>query len=198
MDTLDEELRQADPVIRLRREETATLVAAMADMLHAQPLSKTRWWKNWRIAVPVAAVGVMALTGAAVVAPLLLGDESGWVDLDARIPITYTTDSGVTVSCMYGLHVSSAAGRTAEDERLAEILASEDWTGIGQEIYDHAIANPIAPQEGEVWERDNPEVRDAISFKLAFTPVVSARLPADLRDAESGWSTTDTCTGPFR
>lgn len=198
MDTLDEELRQADPVTRLRRDDVTLIIASMANALPNQSSRKTQWWKNWRIAVPVAAVSVLAITGAAIAAPLLLGVDGEWVDVDARIPITYETESGVSVSCVYGLYVTSAAGRTAEDERLGEFLADADWAGIGQEIYDYAIANPITPQAGEVWTNDSPEVRDAISFKLAVTPVITDHVPAELLAHGSGWGSTDTCTGPFR
>lgn len=200
VDTLDEELRRADPAAGLRRDDATALITAMASGLPSQPAWKGRWWKNWRITVPIGVVSVLALTGAAIAAPLVLavGEPDNWVEIDARIPITYETDSGVSVSCVYGLYVTSAAGRTAEDERLGEFLAKADWTGIGQEIYDYAIANPVTPQEGEVWSNDSPEVRDAISFKLAVTPVITDHVPADLLSNGSGWSSTDTCTGPFR
>ncbi len=199
VDTLDdEELRQGDPVVGLRHDEATSLITAMVGELQAGHLPTTRWWKNWKVTVPVGVVGVLALTGAAIAAPLVLGVDGQWVDIDARIPITYETESGVSVSCVYGLYVSSAAGRTAEDDRLGEFLADADWTGIGQEIYDYAIANPVTPQEGEVWNNDSPEVRDAISFKLAVTPVITAHVPAELLNSGSGWSSTDTCTGPFR
>lgn len=200
VDTLDEELRRADPAVGLRRDDATAIITAMASELPSQPAWKGRWWKNRRITVPIGVVSVLALTGAAIAAPLVLavGEPDNWVEIDARIPITYETDSGVSVSCVYGLYVTSATSRTAEDERLGEFLAKADWTGIGQEIYDYAIENPITPQEGEVWSNDSPEVRDAISFKLAVTPVITDHVPAHLLSNGSGWSSTDTCTGPFR
>jgi len=167
----------------------------MTARLLREAVRRRPWWKNWKVMLPIGVVGVLALTGAGVAAaPLILADG---VELDARIPITYVTESGVTVNCVYGLIRNGENGRTAERERAAEFLANEDWSGVGQEIYDFAIAHPVTPQEGEVWTNDTPDVRDAISFKLAVIPVISSHLPADLREAGSQLASTDTCTGPF-
>lgn len=196
VDMLDNDLKEADPAARLREDEVAPLILTIARALPSQAAQRRRWWKNWRITVPVGMVGVLALTGGAIAVPFILGDESGWVDMDASIPIEYVTESGVAVSCKLGVHVRSDNGRTAEDDRVAKFLAEEDWTGIGQEVYDHAIANPVSPQEGEVWTDDTPELRDGVSFKLALTTVVMSHLPPVMQG--TGFASTDTCTGPFR
>lgn len=195
MNTLDEELRRADPALRLRHDEAAEIIATAVHNFPPQTARKSLWWKDWRVTLPVGVVGVLSLTGAAIAVPLLLGDENGWVDIDARIPITYVTDSGVSVSCVAGVYVRSESGRTAEDELIAELLANGDWTDAGQEIYDYAVANPRLPQEGEEWTNDSPEVRDMISFQLAFSTVIRASLPGDFQGV---LASTDTCTGPFR
>lgn len=196
MEALDEELRQADPAARLQRERATSLIMAMAIELPSQPARKRPWWKHWRITLPVGVVGVLALTGATLAVPFVLGIDGESVDIDARIPIAYVTGSGVSVDCIYGVFVSSQSGRTEEDERVAEFLADEDWSGIGQEVYDYAIAHPRTPQAGEVWNDDSAELRDAVSFKLAMTAVITAHLPPEMQGA--GWASTDTCTGPFR
>ena len=169
---------------------------AMAGELPSQKVPRPRWWRDWKIMVPVGVGAALALTGSAILAPLLIGVDGEWVDLDARIPIVYETETGLSVSCEYGVYVSSGDSRTAADQRAAEILASEDWTGVGQDVYDSAIANPHTPQQGEVWTNDTPELRDGIAFKLALTRVVTSRLPHDLQSV--GMRSTDTCTGPFR
>jgi hypothetical protein len=199
LDTLDEQLRAADPAARMRPAETVPLIAAMTTQLPREAASRRPWWKNWKVTLPIGVVGIFALTGAGIAAPLILavGEPENLVAIDARIPITYVTESGVTVNCVYGVYLNGPNGRTAEHERAAEFLANENWTGVGQEIYDFALAHPRAPQEGEVWTNDTPEVRDAISFKLAVIPVISSHLPADLREAGSQLASTDTCTGPF-
>lgn len=196
MDVLDEELRQADPAVQLRRDDAASIIMAMAGELPSQKVPRPRWWRDWKIMVPVGVGAALALTGSAILAPLLIGVDGEWVDLDARIPIVYETETGLSVSCEYGVYVSSGDSRTAADQRAAEILASEDWTGVGQDVYDSAIANPHTPQQGEVWTNDTPELRDGIAFKLALTRVVTSRLPHDLQSV--GMRSTDTCTGPFR
>lgn len=199
MDTLDEQLRAADPAARILPDETVPLIAAMTRQLPREAVRRRPWWKNWKVTLPIGVVGLLAVTGAGLAAPLILavGEPDNVVELDARIPITYVTDSGVTVNCVYGVYLNGPDGRSAEHERAAEFLANEDWTGVGQEIYDFALAHPVTPQEGEVWTNDTPEVRDAISFKLAVIPVISSHLPPDLREAGSQLSSTDTCTGPF-
>jgi hypothetical protein len=198
--TLDEQLRAADPAARIRPDETVPLIAAMTAQLSREPVRRRSWWQNWKVTLPIGFVGVLAVTGAGIAAPLILavGEPGNEVELDARIPITYMTESGVTVNCVYGVYLTGGSGRTVDSERAAEFLANEDWTGVGQEIYDFAIAHPVTPQEGEVWTNDTPEVRDAISFKLAVVPVISSHLPAELREVGSQLASTDTCTGPFR
>ncbi|MFS0731891.1 hypothetical protein ABC304_07780 [Microbacterium sp. 1P10UB] len=196
MDELTERLDQADPATGLRRDEAAALIMAMVDELPADRMQRPRWWQNLRIMVPLGAVGALALTGAAIAVPLVIAVNGEHVDLDARVPIVYETETGVSVTCEYGVYVMSGDARTAEDERAAEILASEDWTGVGQDVYDSAIANPHVPQEGEIWANDSPELRDGVAFKLALTRVITSRLPPDLQGV--GMGSTDTCTGPFR
>ena len=200
MDNLDERLRAADQAARIRPDVAAALIADMTEQLPREAVRRRPWWMNWKVTLPIGVVGLLAVTGAAVAAPLILavGEPYKIVELDARIPITYVTESGTTVDCVYGIYLNGHGGRTAQQERAAGFLANEDWTGLGQEIYDFAIAHPSLPKEGEVWTNDTPGVRDAISFKLAVIPVISSRLPADLRAVGSQFVSTDTCTGPFR
>ncbi len=198
VETLDEDLKGADPATRIPRGEAAVIIEAMASALSWESDRPRRWWSNWRITVPVGIVGALALTGAAAVMPLVLGVDGQEVELDARIPIRYVTDSGVTVECVYGIYLGSPAGRTVEVERAADFLADYDWEGIGEEIYDWAMTHPVTPGENEVWEVDTPELRDQLSFRLAVSPVVLEKLPPDLRDAGIGFSSTDTCSGQLR
>ncbi len=155
------------------------------------------WWKRRRILIPFGIVGVVALTGAAIVIPLSLLVNGTQVELDAEIPIVYTTDTGVDVTCRYGIHFGDPTHRTAADERLAEFVQNHDWTGIGQHIYDEAIANPFVPGPNDDWEVDTQEIRDDFSFSRA-TDLIWDEIPAGLQqDGQSAGATMD-CTGQLR
>ncbi|MDQ1121596.1 hypothetical protein [Microbacterium trichothecenolyticum] len=196
MHSADEELTAIDPARHLDDESATRLVrAAWVRAASAGPSRSSRY--DWRVFVPAGLAAVAVTTGAAIAAPVWLGINGVHVEPDAQIPVSYTTLSGVEVSCTWAVHIGDAE-RTPLEERVAEALAATDWDGVGQDIYDQAIANPRVPQPGETWAVDTQEVRDAISFKLAILPVMERRLPAELQGAASHWGSTDTCTGPFR
>ena len=88
----------------------------------------TPWWKRRRAMIPLGMAGVLALTGAAVLVPLGLWVNDTKVELDAEIPIIYTTDTGVDVSCRFGIYFGDPANRTAADEQLADFVGIDpDW-----------------------------------------------------------------------
>jgi hypothetical protein len=147
--------------------------------------------------IPLGIAGVVALTGAAVVIPLSLGINGTQVELDAEIPIIYTTDTGVDVSCRYGIYFGDPVQRGAADERLAAFVENHDWTGIGQRVYDEAIANPFVPGPDDDWEVDNQEIRDAFSFNRA-TDLIWSEIPSDLQQAGQSTGATTDCKGQLR
>jgi hypothetical protein len=119
------------------------------------------------------------------------------VDLDVEIPIIYTTDNGMDVSCRYGIYFGDPAHRTAGDEQLAEFVENHDWTGIGQRIYDEAIANPFVPGPNDDWEVDNQELRDNFSFNIALSSIIWEEIPKSPQAGWTGGATSD-CTGKLR
>ncbi len=194
MPEMDDLLREADPARTLDDTHASRVVSARWETTRV-----TRRKRRWRIALPLT-LGIAAVcTGAAIAAPLVLfvGEEETQVEPDVVVPIEYTTISGQEVSCAYAIYLGGTE-RTDADERVAAALASTDWTGVGQEIYDHAVANPRGPQDGETWRHDSVGVRDAISFKIAVVPVLERRLPAGLQGSSGQWGSTDSCSGPFR
>lgn len=197
MSRLDEDMKDADPATRLR-DDRGLFIDAMVDELVGQRTRAPRRWQRWKTTTGVGVVAVLALTGAAASVPLVLGIGGHGVDLDATIPVKYVTTTGVTVECVYGVHLGSADGRTPDVERAADLFAERDWTGIGQEIHDWALAHPVAPRQGEVWTDDTAELRDQISFRLAVSPVLLSKLPPDLQDSGIGFSSTSTCSGRLR
>ncbi|WZH36713.1 MAG: hypothetical protein PIR02_18500 [Microbacterium enclense] len=194
---MDDELPRADPARHVDDVRAEAVVTRIWDRVRATTSAPPR--RRGRVVLP-AGIAVVALsTGAALAAPIWLGvgQEATPVDPDARIPITYTTRSGVTVHCVWAVRVGDA-DRTAQDARIGRALAQTDWEGVGQEIYDRAIANPRGPQPGEVWTNDTPEVRDSLSFRIAVTPVIERRLPPEIVALKPSWASTSDCTGPYR
>ncbi|WP_313479928.1 hypothetical protein [Microbacterium sp.] len=193
------EIEAADPVREHEDPTRRELVRRLS--VQAQRASsgakRAPWWKRRRTIIPVGIAGALALTGAAVFVPLKLAINDTPVSLDMEIPITYTTDTGVDVSCRYGLYFGDPLARTPADEKLAEFVKSHDWSGIGQRIYREAMSNPFIPGPDDDIQNDSQEVRDGFSFYRAMD-LIWEEIPAEMRqDGQSGGGTSD-CTGVLR
>lgn len=195
MTSLDDRMKNADPARGLNDADLTPQV--LAKWARVQATSPSRRGK-WRVTIPVIAIA-LATTGAAVVAPTVLGvgEQNNKVEPDVQIPIRYETSSGAEVSCSYALYLGGDV-RTSRDADVATIVAGTDWTGLGQDIYDFAVSSPHTPQEDGTWTNDSAETRQAISFKLSVVPMIEKRLPSDLQGVVEEWRMTDTCEGPFR
>lgn len=197
---LQSDLTSADPVFGPDDAGLHDLARRMAGdarrAVTAESATPRPWWKRRRTIIPLGIAGVVALTGTAVVIPLSLGVNHTWVDPDTEIPIVYTTDTGVDVSCRYGIYFGDPVDRSAADERLAEFVKSHDWTGIGQRIYEEAIANPFVPGPNDDWEVDTQDARDESSFSRATTDLILNEIPSDLMQepGQTSVATTD-CKG---
>ena len=199
---LQSELTAADPFPRDEdsklQDVVRRMVAGARGASGTKMAARAPWWKRRRIVIPLGVVGVVALTGAAVAIPLSLGINGTQVDLDAEIPIIYTTDNGIDVSCRYGIYFGDPANRTAADEQLAEFVENHDWTGVGQRIYGEAIANPFVPGPNDDWEVDNQELRDNFSFNNALSLIIWEEIPTDLVEGAQSSGATSDCTGKLR
>lgn len=198
MSDLDDQLKAVDPARDLEDSRVSPVVhTSWAKVRSSRVELAPR--RNWKLLIPAGVVVAMVSTGAAIVAPFWfsIGEKNMQVEPDAQIPISYTTVSGAEVNCTYSVYVG-ADNRTDAESSVATALADTDWTGVGQEIYDHAIANPRSPQPNEDWTEDSQETRDTISFKLSIVPVIEQRLPTELQGVAAQWRSTDTCNGPFR
>ncbi|MGM7670286.1 hypothetical protein [Microbacterium sp. A93] len=197
---LQSDLVSADPISDI---EDATLSVLVQQMARAARKSGTTdsvispWWKRRRAFIPLTIAGVVALTGAAVLIPLSLGVNGTNVELDAEIPIVYTTDTGVSVTCRYGIYFGEPAERTDADEQLADFVKNHDWTGIGQRIYEEAVANPFVPGPNDDWEVDTQELRDIASFNQA-TDLIWEEIPKKLAQEVQSSSGTMDCKGQLR
>ncbi len=201
MENFDETLKAADPARGLDTTTLTPVARAMWERAQERSNSGVRRPRRARrrILLPVGIAVAIATTGAAAATPFFLGlgEERTSVQPDAQIPIVYETLSGELVECTYSLYVGPAE-RSGSVVRVADALASTIWDGIGQEIYDYAMANPREPRAGETWEDRSQRARDIMSFQLAIVPIVERRLPADLQGVAEQWRSTDTCSGPFR
>ena len=199
---LKSELASADPIVDSEDASLRHLVRRMASDAEVAANAKDRgrvpWWKRRRAVVPLGVVALVAVTGAAVVIPLQLGTEDGTqFAVDAEIPIIYTTETGIKISCRYGIHFGDHTDRTVADERLADFVNNHDWTGIGQRIYDEAMSNPFVPGPGDDWEVDTQQLRDKASFSQAMT-LIASELPEELLGEGQSWGSTTDCEGRLR
>ncbi|ANG86353.1 hypothetical protein [Microbacterium aurantiacum] len=201
-ESLQSDISAADPVPQVQDVQLRELVRAMAMQARATSLvgaaHRTPWWKRGRIVIPLGAIGVAALTGAAILIPFGLAINGTQVQLDAEIPINYTTDNGIDISCRYGIYFGDPANRTPADEQLAEFVENHDWTGIGQRIYSEAMDQPFVPGPNDNWEVDTQELRDTHTFILASSRVIWAEIPAELQQQSLTASSTSDCTGQLR
>ena len=193
------DLESANPVAADGDDKLHELVGQMAltARLQAEESSAeaAHWWKRPRALLPIGVVSIVALTGGAILIPLTLSVSGVQVEPDVEIPIVYTTDTGVNVSCREQIFFGEPSERDEADARIAEFMRTHDWTGIGQRIYQDALATPIIP------ERDGGTEPgfDQASFSAATSRLIEAEIPASLRGAgeEEGpvYSSATDCTG---
>ncbi|WP_168628065.1 hypothetical protein [Cryobacterium sp. BB307] len=200
MDLLHKSLEEADPARGEQDDEARELILRMSVEAERAIFQKApiRWWKNPKVIVPLSIAGVIALTGAAALAmPIRLWVGGQEVELDGEIPIIYTTDTGVFVHCTYGIHFGDPAERTAVDERAAQFMKNHDWTGIGQRIYDEAIANPFVPGPNDDFQTDSQQIRDMFSFQQAMH-LIWTEIPDDIDGAVREAGGASDCKGQLR
>lgn len=200
MTDLDELVDRSDPA-RGYTDRTENLVALMAASAASEASvvqARKPWWRVPRIVVPMVALGAAIVTTAgALLVPLTLVIDGVEVEPEVIIPIHYVTGTGVVVDCAYGIDVGAPASRTAAEQALADYLHSQDWSGVGQEIYERAMANPFVPGPDDEGEFDNQEIMDHISFTSALG-VIYERIPAGMMTEGVSAGGTMTCTGQLR
>lgn len=198
-ESLKSQIAAADPARELNDAQTGALVRRMSVDAYQAASSNTAVsrvpWLRRRPGVALLAIGgALTLTGAAVAIPLTLWVGGTQVDLDAKIPIAYTTDTGVDVTCEYGIYFGNFENRSEADEQLARFVHEHDWSGIGQRIYDEAIANPFTPGAADDWDVDTQALRDRTSF-IEATDLIWNEIPVELQQGGQSSSATMNCTG---
>ena len=107
----------------------ASLTGLVADSRATRTVRRTRS-RRALLFIPIFAVATLALTGGT-----LLVDSS--LTPDIHIPLTYTTVLGVTYSC--SIDIDGGTLFVADSTAAADYLRTQDWTGVGQRIYDRAV-----------------------------------------------------------
>ncbi len=85
--------------------------------------------RRLRLTLVPAAVVAVSLAGIGVVGAINAHNRPDFI-----IPITYTTDTGRVVHCEHDVWTPKVAG-LEQGSTVADWFESQDWTGIGQEIY---------------------------------------------------------------
>ncbi|MDF2582192.1 MAG: hypothetical protein K0R33_835 [Mycobacterium sp.] len=139
---ISDELAAADPATP-SNPTVRELVRSMSAEAERESRNNRRpFWRRRRAIMPTLIVGALALAGAAVVVPLSLWINGTQVDV-VNIPINYTTDTGIQVSCQYGIYFGDPANRTEADEELTEFVENHDWDGIGPIVLLHERGCPL-------------------------------------------------------
>ncbi|MFE6734235.1 hypothetical protein [Microbacterium sp. NPDC057650] len=148
--------------------------------------------------LPVAVLGVGALTAGAVVVDDLL-------HADLPIAVEYTTDTGVTVSCTAQIRGGSLF--SPQKDEVVNYYRTHDFSGIGERVYDYAMvlsgdhqATPgVLPKSSEWIPEEGSFAPDVAAFSQSLTSFLLTDALVDLGIGGSGdASLTSDCTGQLR
>lgn len=183
--TIDELLAESAP--RARSSEPGVQSALRAVAIESRGVGRARrrtrsrlWW----LATPVVAVPLLVVATT--------GSSDDGVVPDFTIPISYTTDTGREISC--SMDFFNGESNNVETSTIAvDYLRAQDWTGIGQRLYDRAL----------VYENDQ-----ALLYEGAGGPIIENRrdawakaetellaVPEGLLDQSNHYAGTAHCTG---
>lgn len=195
--TIDELLTQSappsgvdasDPRVRsmLRAVATESREAARAATRPAARSRRRLWW----LAAPLVALPIITFASTAGTEPRLVPDFV--------IPVSYTTDTGNAVSCAIELF-NGELDYVESSTAAVDYFRAQDWTGVGQRIYDSAIAyESDAAWLGSEMNSDGPG-SEAIAWRAwlsAADDIIFDRLPeGTLTSGDGGYGIDQTCTG---
>lgn len=126
--TIDELLVRSAPAARGAEPSVSSELVSLVHgtRIAARRTRRRRWWAL----APVALVPALAFTATAGQDPRMIPD--------LVIPIEYTTDTGVTVSCSLEFF-NGEIDYVETSFAGVDYLSAQDWTGIGQRIYERAL-----------------------------------------------------------
>ena len=152
-----------------------------------RPRSRLRWLITPVVLVPAIALGTTA------------GTEPRQIP-DFTIPVLYTTDTGKEVSCSIDLF-NGEIDYVETNTTAIDYFRVQDWTGIGQRIYDAALVyeNDSAWLASEM-NSDGPDLPQATihwrAWVSAEDDLVRAQLPdGALAPGDGGYGSDTDCTG---
>lgn len=105
-------------------------VAARAHAARRRRVRRLSW-----VAVPVLALPGLALASTAGTDPRMVPDF--------EIPVSYVTDTGREVSCTFELF-NGEINYVETNTKAVDFIASQNWDGVGQKIYDEAVKREAA------------------------------------------------------
>lgn len=187
MNALDEILRDADPGVVVDDKWTS---AVYSELMSGKTSRRSRRWA-WP-ALPILAIGALALTGAGVVVALALGQlgvNGNSVDYDVTVPIEYSDTQGVTHSCSYGFYVGDGSSKSPEAQQLVDWLEDRDWEGVGQEVYNYADERQADGIEGPA------DFQHQAGFTRALNEVLYRGIPTELLTGGTVLAGSSNCDG---
>lgn len=184
--SLDEILRgskEPSPGDNSRVRARVAEIVANAQVI-ATPRRRRGIRTSW-VALPLVGMGILALTGGALVVDNALTPN-------VVVPISYTTDVGRTIECTISIEGGSLfnPGSSA----LTDQLRNRDWTGVGQLMYERAVHLSEALSTTPGHDLTDVE-RDQWAWYSAESQLTTLSVPEHLvPEGDHAVSTSD-CTG---
>lgn len=152
-------------------------------------------WRRGSAIVALTLSAVVLTAGAALVQPtLFVGAEGTRVDADLTIPVNYTTQSGQSVACTYGIYFNPTSGRSSDLEDDLRSLADENWDGFGEAVKQYAIENPFTPPSDPGWANADRRVLERMAFEEAIDVIIRERAHGVI-SPDAAVLTTSDCSG---
>jgi hypothetical protein len=164
-----------DPAVR---ERVTELVAATGGT--ATRSKRRLLW------IPAVGLGGLALTAGALAVQV--------AEADIVVPISYTTDTGQSFSCSTAIDAGSAFD--PDDRALSAFIRSHNWSGLGQDIYDRALAEPFDPATTDLPNQPQDQI-DHQSWMTGMTNEIIDQIPPALFGTDAAWISWNSqdCTG---
>lgn len=169
---MDELLRESAPAAASAHDNVRLEVSRMVAVSRSGTAGRSRAWKRGAlVAIPIVAAAPFALVAT--------GSTDVRAAPDFSIPVSYVTESGQTVACDIDLFNGELFYQETNFVAV-DYFSQQDWTGVGQRIYDRAIALESLGVDGP-WQAAEHEV-------------VFANAPEELF-YDGGMGSSSTCTG---